>query len=178
MQKLKNLLLEEHSKSQKDKIIHAISDGSIPLSDLIQIIKNNEETYAQRAAYVLSGIHDSSPDRLKPYLKELWLCIKPTNHPAIPRAIYRYLASIDLPFDLEDGVFNQGCQTFRNQKTPIAIKVHLMKILTNIALKYPELKEDVIYLIQEQHPFSSPGYRAAAKKALINLSKSSIDKKE
>ena len=83
-----------------------------------------------------------------------------------------------MPFDLEDGVFNQGCQTFRNQKTPIAIKIHLMKILTNIALKYPELKEDVIYLIQEQHPLSSPGYRAAAKKALINLSKSSIDKKE
>tara|TARA_Y100000766_G_scaffold270571_1_gene268612 strand:- start:455 stop:592 length:138 start_codon:yes stop_codon:yes gene_type:complete len=44
-----------------------------------------------------------------------------------------------------------------------------MKILTNLAVKYPELKAEVIFLINQQLKGNSSGYKSAAKKELKRL---------
>ncbi len=169
MERLKQLLEEEHSKRQKDVITNEILQGNIPIKEIVEVVKSNDGIYAQRGAYVITGIHDDNPGHLKPFLQDLWESIQPKSHNAIPRAIYRLFASIDLPEELEGEVFEVGTKTFMSKKTPIAIKAHIMIILTNIALKYPELKDEVVFLIKEQLPGSSAGYRSTAKRELKRL---------
>ena len=169
MKRLKQLLDEEHSKIQKDLITKEILQGNIPLNELIKVVKSNDGIYAQRGAYVITGIHDENPLILKPFLKDLWESIQPKSHDAIPRAIYRLFANIDLTEELEGKVFNDAVKTFMNKKTPIAIKAHIMITLTNVAIKYPELKDEVIFLIKGQLPKSSAGYQSTAKKELKRL---------
>lgn len=169
MEKLKRLLEAEHSKKQKDLITKEILAGNIPISEIVAILKSNDGILAQRGAYVITGLHDDNLDHLKPFLSDLWASILPKSHQAIPRAVYRYFAEIDLPEDLEGEVFEIGSQTFKSKKTPIAIKVHIMNILTNVGVKYPEIKDEVAFLIKEQLAESSLGYRSRAKKELKRL---------
>lgn len=157
---LKKLLEEEHSKKQKDIIVKEILAGKIPLKSLIKVIQSNEGIYAQRGAYVITGLHDDAPQLLTKYIPELLDAIKPTSHQAIPRAVYRYLTEAEIPEVFEGELFEEGMQQFISKKTPIAVKAHLMTILTRIALKYPELQHEVIFAIKDQLPDSSKGYQS------------------
>lgn len=169
MKKLKQLLEKEYSKKQKDIITSEILKKNIAISDLIQLVKDNNGIYAQRGAYVITGIHDTNIDLLAPYTIDLWKCIQPKSHSSIPRAVYRYLSAIPPPKELDGEIFEQGTKAFVNKKTTIAVKVHIMKTMTNLALKYPELKDEVIFLINQQLKEGSAGYRSAAKKELKRL---------
>jgi len=169
MERLRQLLEEEHSKKQKDLITKEILDGNIPVKDIVDVVKSNDGIYAQRGAYVITGLHDDNIEHLKPYLNDLWEAIQPKSHQAIPRAVYRYLASVDLPEELEGEVFEVGTKTFMSKKTAVAIKAHIMIILTNVALKYPELKDEVVFLIKEQLPGCSAGYKSTARRELTRL---------
>ena len=44
-----------------------------------------------------------------------------------------------------------------------------MKTMTNLALKYPELRDEVIFLINQQLQGSTAGYKSTAKKELKRL---------
>lgn len=169
---LKNLLEEEHSKKQKDVIVAQILSKKIPLSSLIKVIQSNDGIYAQRGAYVITGLHDEAPHLLEKYIPELIGSIQPTSHQAIPRAVYRYLAEVTIPEEFEGELFEKGMIEFMSKKTPIAIKAHLMSVLTNISLKYPELQQEVIFAIKDQLPESSKGYQSRAKKELKKLGES------
>jgi len=169
MKKLKRLLEKEHSKKQKDLITKEILEGNISVTDIVEVLKSNDGIYAQRGAYVITGLHDDDIKHLEPFLWDLWRAIQPISHQAIPRAIYRYLAAIDLPEDLEGEIFEVGTKTFISKKTSVAIKVHIMTILTNIALKHPELKTEVVFIIKEQLPGCSAGYRSRARRELARI---------
>ena len=169
MKRLKKLLEQEHSKKQKDIITSEILKNNIAVSDLIQLIKKNKGIYAQRGAYVLTGIHDANINLLAPHTIDLWKCIQSKSHPSIPRAVYRYLSDIKIPEELEGEIFERNSKAFMNKKTNIAVKAHIMKIMTNLAIKYPQLKNEVIFLINEQLRESSSGYKSRAKKELKRL---------
>tara|TARA_B110000211_G_C14062701_1_gene546324 strand:+ start:1080 stop:1598 length:519 start_codon:yes stop_codon:yes gene_type:complete len=163
---LKKLLEEEHSKKQKDIIVKEILTDKIPLKSLIKVIHSNNGIYAQRGAYVITGLHDEAPHLLTQYIPELLDSIKPDSHQAIPRAVYRYLTEADIPEDFEGELFEKGMQQFISKKTPIAVKAHLMTILTRISIKYPELQHEVIFAIKDQLPDSSKGYQSRANREL------------
>lgn len=169
MEKLRTLLEAEHSKRQKDLITAAILRKKIKVKDLIEIIRSNDGIYAQRGAYVITGITDEQPELLQPFIIDLWHSITPTSHDAIPRCVYRYLAMQGVPEAIEGEVFEAGCKAFIKKSTPIAINAHIMTILTTIALKYPELKDEVIFLIKEQLPDCPKSYAARARKELKRL---------
>lgn len=92
--------------------------------------------------------------------------IQSNSHQAIPRVVYRYVAKAEIPEDFEGELFEKGMIEFMSKKTPIAVKAHLMTILTNISLKHPELQKEVIFAIKDQLPESSKRYQSRAKKEL------------
>ena len=62
------------------------------------------------------------------------------------------------------------CFTFLSDGTqPIAIRVFAMTVLTNIAKENPELKNEIIPLIEDQMPFGSAGFRSRGRKVLQEL---------
>lgn len=169
MEKLRTLLEQEHSKKQKDLIVKEIIAGNIQVSDAVKTLVSNDGIYAQRVAYVITGLTDEAPHLLNNHLNELWKAIQPTSHDAIPRCVYRHFALTFTPKDLMGVVFEEGSKTFMKKTTPIAIKAHIMGILTEIARQHTELKDEVIYLISEQLEGATPGYISRANKELKKL---------
>lgn len=173
---LRILLAEEHSKNQKDLITAEIIGGKIEIEELIQIIESDFGIYSQRGAYVITGIQDQKPELLAPFIHRLFSAASQKRHQSIPRATFRYLASIGIPEDIEGEVLEHAFSIFKKKSTPIAIKAHLMCIMTNLAYKYPELKTEVQSCILVQLPEGSAGYKSRAKKELKKLNQ--IVKKE
>lgn len=168
---LKSLLEAEHSKRQKDLIAQEIVAGKINLDELIEIIKTDTGIYAQRGAFVLTSLHDNYPETLSEYRSTLHKLVTPEKHQAIGRCVYRYYTDIDIPEEIEGELFDDCLKALISKNTPIAVKAHAMTIVSKSAVKYPELKKEVIFAITEQLPGSSKGYQSRAKKELKQLRK-------
>jgi hypothetical protein len=51
-------------------------------------------------------------------------------------------------------------------KEPIAVRVFSMTVLANMAKENPELKNEIIPIIEDQLPFGSAGFRSRGTKVL------------
>jgi len=56
-----------------------------------------------------------------------------------------------------------------NKKEPIAIRVFAMTVLANLADTYPEIKGELIAVIEDQMPYGSAGFISRGKKILKKL---------
>lgn len=166
---LKSLIDAEHSKKQRDLIADEIASGKIKIEDLIQLIKSDQGYYPQRGAFVITGLQNRHPKILKNHISQLFHLVDPEKHQAIARCVYRYLSDIEIPEEIEGEVFEQCLNALISKKITIAVKAHAMTICSKVAVKYPELKNEVIYAIKEQLRESSKGYQSRAKRELKRL---------
>lgn len=166
---LKSLIKAEHSKKQRDLIADEIENGKIKIEDLFLLIESDQGFYPQRGAFVITGIQNRHPEILKNQASLLFRLVQPHRHEAVARCVYRYLADSEIPEEIEGEVFEQCLKALISKKTTVAVKAHAMTICARIAVKYPELKNEIVYAIKEQLPESSRGYQSRAKKELKRL---------
>ena len=89
------------------------------------------------------------------------------------RSFLKILA--DVPCDLNEdqkGMLANVCfDWIQSENQPVAIKVYCMQILAGIAESEPDLKPELISVIEEQIPRGSAGIKAQGKKILKKLYK-------
>jgi hypothetical protein len=79
------------------------------------------------------------------------------------------LQFIDIP-KKHQGVIADICfKSLIDKKEPIAIRVFSMTVIANLAAKIPELKNELIPIIEEQLPYASAGFVSRGKKVLKEL---------
>lgn len=54
---------------------------------------------------------------------------------------------------------------------PVAVKVHAMQIIYNHVLLYPELKEELVTVIEDQMANNSVGFKSRGQRILRQLEK-------
>ena len=54
---------------------------------------------------------------------------------------------------------------------PVAVKVHAMMIVYNHVLLYPELKDELITVIEDQGPNNSVGFKTRGRQIIKKLEK-------
>jgi hypothetical protein len=90
-------------------------------------------------------------------------------HDAVIRNTFRTLQNLDVPEEIEGLAFEKAYDFLANPQNAIAIRVFAMSVCGNIARKYPELKEELIPLIEEQLPYGSAGFINRGMKVLKAL---------
>jgi hypothetical protein len=60
-------------------------------------------------------------------------------------------------------------QWLRSAKVAVAIQVWCMDIAARIAMPYPELREELAFVIEAQLPYGSAGFVSRGKKILKQL---------
>ena len=164
-------LLKEHSKTNSLKIANYIGDDDERFSRLIKIFTSNDYRLVQRSAWVLSIIAEEHPYLVNPYLPLLIKQLHLPLHDAVKRNVLRLLQFIDIPEAFWGELTDLCFQILTNGKEPIAIKVFAMTVLEKIVLHYPELKNELIIIIEDQLPYSSAGFKSRGKKILKSLKK-------
>ena len=165
--RLLEMLQKPGSKTQVNKILKYIGDDKGRFAQLIQYYLNGPYRITQRAALPLSYCAINHPKLIKPNLKRIiQFAALPEATDSIKRNTMRLLQFIDVPKALEGSVTDMAFRFLSNPAEAIAIRVFSMTVLTNMAIKFPELKNELILMLEQELPYASAGFRSRATKSL------------
>ena len=168
--KLINLLSKEHSRANTDKIVLYIDSNPNKFNELVDAFLKGPYRITQRAAWPLSICVQQHPELMKPHLnKVLQFIAKSDIHDAVKRNTVRLLQFIKIPRSLQGKVVTLCFNFLSNPSEPIAIRVFSMTVLANLTKENPELKNELIPIIEDYLPFSSAGFRSRGMRVLKEL---------
>ena len=166
---IREALMAEHSKKQADLIARFIVQHPASLAELMDCFFADQYRLCQRAAWPVAKLTDTHPELLLPYIPKMLAHLEQPTHDAVVRNTVRILQTIEIPEDLIGETYNKCFQYLQDPKYPAAIRVFAMTVLSNIAMKFPELKEELIPVIEHHLPHGSAGFQNRARKELKRL---------
>ncbi len=159
-------LLKEHSRSNTDTIAKAIGNNAVEFKKIIDIIYHEKAPLPQRASWLLSTINKKHPELLNPYIPLFIASIQKFDTDGIKRNMFLVLASHNIPEKLQGKLVNLCFDLLLSSEETVAVKVHAMQAIANIAKKHPELKNELKAAIEDQMPKTSIAFHARAKHVL------------
>ncbi|MBX2945339.1 MAG: hypothetical protein KF725_05860 [Cyclobacteriaceae bacterium] len=173
MQARLNLLqkiFKARNKSEVDSLVQFIGNNPKKFDDLVNIFLAEPYQISQRASRVLTFCAERHPKLVKPYLKKLISNLdKNPIHNAAKRNTIRLLQFVDIPKKLQGRAAAICFQYLDNTGEPIAVRVFSMTVLANIASDKPELKNELLLLLEKHLPYGSAGFVSRAGKIIKKL---------
>lgn len=167
---LKEAALKEHSKAQCNKIVKYVGHDPKKFSELVKVFLDGPYRVSQRIAWPLSYCVEENTALIHPHFtKILKFAQQPGVHDSVKRNVVRLLQFMDIPKKYQGMVFDMCFKFFNDSKEARAVRVFSMTVLGNIAMKQPELKNELIPLIEDQLPYESAGFVSRARKVLKQL---------
>jgi hypothetical protein len=167
---LRETILQEHSKSQTNKIVTWIGNNPVRFDELFHLFLTDEYRVVQRAAWPLSYAALHHPFFIEKQLGKLLKYLKQPNlHDAVKRNTMKILQAIHIPKKYH-GLVMDTCFTYissPNEKA--AVKAFSLTILHQLSALYPEIRQELKTIIEDRWNFETPAFKARAKK-IINES--------
>lgn len=149
------------------KVSLMVGDKEELFAELMDCLLDDDTEIARRAGWALSFCLDKHP-----YLFDKYVNIfveqmnNKTCHVAVKRAVTQALQYMQIPEDIEGLAYDYGINILNDPEESIAVKTYSLQILQNIVVKYPELKQELIQLVEVKMPFETPAFKARGKKLL------------
>lgn len=165
---IEELLREEHSRNQKDRIVTYVLKDQKNFDALMDCFFHGKSRLCQRAAYPLLDLVLAEPTWFDPYYaKFLKKLDEPKNHPAILRNTVRILAEIDIPKKYEMGFLDKCIEYIMDNDLPVAIRAFAITVASNICQPHPELLAELKMIVEDQMEYpQKPAFRFRANKVL------------
>ncbi|WP_343703042.1 hypothetical protein [Chitinophaga sp.] len=175
---LREEILKENSRAQTLRIAHWVGKDPERTAALAHLFLHDEYRVVQRAAWILSYVASSHPSLLQPHLPQMVARMGDPGIPvAVKRNVVRILQFMTVPEALQGPVMDYCFRFLEDPAETIAVRAFSMTVLANLAQQYPDIRHEIILLIEEQlREGASPGFRSRAKKTLAQLEK--LGKKE
>jgi len=123
-----------------------------------------------RAAWMVDKIHDKHPELIVPYLPLMTDFVLTTHNYGKKRHFLKLIGLHDIPKEKMGILLNFSMDIFTSASEPVAVRVHAMQILYNIAQKEPDFSGELIELIENEIEFhGSAGISSRGKKLLKKL---------
>lgn len=167
---LRDMILDEPGKASKNEIAAFIADDPDKFAELWQLIKTDIPPVPRLAAWIMDEVVAQHPFQVKPHVEDMVDFLPGDFHDGVRRNLVKILSRTPIPEDKHGELYDLCLRWLMSGDQPVAIKVWCMEICASIAWPYPELKEEVCMVIEEQMPFGSAGFRSRGKKVLKRLS--------
>jgi hypothetical protein len=167
---LKEAALKEHSKAQCNKIVRYVGKDPNKFSALVKAFLEGPYRVTQRLAWPLSYCVEENAALIHPHLSQILRYVRqPGLHDSVKRNVMRLLQFIDVPMKHQGTVADLCFKFFGDTKESVAIRVFAMTVLANLAKQIPELKNELIPIIEDQLPFGSAAFVSRGQKVLKKL---------
>lgn len=164
---LRETILAEHSKAQTDAIVKWVGSSQQRFDELFHLFLTGEYRVVQRAAWPVSYCVIEHPEFIGKHMKQLIAYLHTPNlHPAVKRNTVRLLQHIHIPERSQGAIMDICFDYIASPAEAVAVKAFSLTILQNLAKRYPEIKEEVKIIIEDQWEGASPAFRSRAKKFL------------
>ncbi len=172
---IRKQLLVRHSKENTNLIVDYIGDDRTRFQELIELFLSDNYRVTQRAAWVVGDAARNRPELVDEHLETIVLNLrKPDLHVAVKRNTLRILQEIQIPESLWGEAADIAFDFLTSNDEPVAVKVFAMQVIHDIALNVPELAQELIFIIEDQMPYSTAGFKSRGRKLLKSLKKLSI----
>ena len=123
-----------------------------------------------RAAWMVDKIHEKHPDLVIPYLPAMTDFLLTTQNAGKKRHILKLISLHDIPEEKMAVLLDFSYRIFTEASEPVAVRVHAMQVLFNIAMKEPDFAGELIELIDHEIEFhNSAGICSRGQKLLKKL---------
>lgn len=165
---LRTEILKGHSKEHAGKIARWIGNNPARLAQLIDLFLHDEYRVVQRAAWIINLVAEKHSALVMPHLPAM---IARTQEPGIPvavkRNVVRILQHVTIPEALHGDVMNICFDFLADVKETVAVRCFSMTVLGNLAKNYPEIKQELRMVIEDQlEAGCTAGFRSRAVKTL------------
>lgn len=168
-------IAKEHSKAQRDKVVSYIGNNPKRFAELVDVFLCGPYRITQRASWSLSTCVQNHPALVKPHLKKIISYLhQPDQHDAVKRNVLRLLQYVEIPDRYQGEVADVCFQFLSDVKEPVAIRAFSITLLTGLACQLPELKNELIPLIEQRMPYEKPAFVSRGNKALKQLRKPAL----
>lgn len=170
--KLREEILKEHSKAQCTKIVKWVGSNQQRFDELFSLFINDEYRVVQRAGWPLSYCVIDHPSFISKHWKVLINNLKKPNlHNAVKRNSIRLMQDLDIPEKFHGEVMDICFKFLESPTEALAVKVFSMSVLGNIAMKYPDIRQELKLIIEDQLPHQTAGFKSRAKRVLKMIAK-------
>lgn len=153
-------LLAEQSRRNIDLVVHWAFANPISLELLVEMALSNSETVSARAAWVLDKMSEKEPGCLQSFIPQIILAIKKVRSSSVNRALTKVLMLHAIPEEYDGEILDFSLLAIEKPSEAIAVKANSMTLAFRLLHKYPELKNEVFALIEQQIPHSAPAIGA------------------
>lgn len=170
---IKERLEAEHSKTLTIAIVNYVGEDKLRFKMLMDIFLGSDYRLTQRSAWPLGYIALEHPKLLTPYFSRFIKKLDdPSAHPGIFRNIFRVLQGIEIPEKYQGMVVDRAFKAIMSETQPAAVRAFAITTAANICRQYPELKQELLVILQELNAFPQlPSLRSRIKKALKDLAR-------
>jgi hypothetical protein len=163
-------LTKDNSRSAVLKIVRFTGTDPKRFAKLLDVFFAGPYRMTQRSARPLVVLVRAHPELLSPHLKGIVQGLKQSNVDAsVLRNTLKLLQLAKIPKALQGYTAKVCFDLLQNTRTAIAMKVFSMSVLANLAMTEPDLKNELIILIEDQLPYASPGFLSRARRVLKKL---------
>lgn len=167
---LRETILAEHSKAQKDKIVKWVGGSQQRFDELFKLFLTDENRVQQCAAYPLSYCVEAHPELISKHLGKLIKNLpKKGLHDAVIRNSMRILELVDIPERYHGEVMNLCFDYVQDPGEKVAVKAYSLTILETLSKKYPDIKQELKTIIEDRWNYETAAFHSRAKKILKKL---------
>jgi hypothetical protein len=172
--KLSEEILKEHSKPHALKIAAYASSSPEKFKELMKCFMSDEYRLAQRAAWSVSWAAKKKPEMVKPYIRTLVAALEKKGvHDAVIRNSLRVLEEVEIPKAFHGRVMNTCFGFVENPNAAVAFKAFSLAILGKLMKFYPEIKQELKLVIEDNWDNETPAFRSRGRRILKSLNTTS-----
>lgn len=161
---LRDIILEKHTKQQMLRVVDYIGNDKKRFDELMRLFLFDDYRVSQRASWAVLHCIQKNPAFAKKYLPLMLDNLKNPVHDAVVRNTVRILDLTDIPENLHVQVMDICFELVNKNQSPIAVKAFSIGVLTKLSKQYPELKNELKAIVDNQLPFASPAIKSRAKR--------------
>ena len=160
------------SKSLATRVAEYACTSETAFKELVHCYLSEDYRLAQRAAYSLGIAARQRVDLMGPYVGILVDQLKRNDvHDAVIRNSARILEEINIPEQFHGEVMDACFGFIQNRQTAIAIRAFSLTILYKLSLIYPEITNELRFVIEENMDYETAAFRSRGTKILAALNK-------
>lgn len=138
---------------------------------LLELALHEKDPLAWRATWVLDGCDEMHPGLAKNQISKIIHMLPKLESMGVLRSLLRLLCRYEID-ERDQGLLIDLCFSYLvSELFSLAVKVHAMQIVYNHVLLYPELKEELRTVIEDQVENNSVGFKSRGKRIISQLEK-------
>lgn len=166
---LEKLLISGNSRASTDFVVGLIKQKPELLDEVWNIYMKLQDPISRRAAWILDTLSEAENYWLTPYVEELIGAMPAFTHDAYKRHGLRILSHQKIPEHLQGQLVSICFDWLLSLESPVAVKMYCIKILYDLSLTIPAIRNELIDTIEFQVQEGTSGFQSIAKKTLKQL---------